>query len=221
MFEDIFLSRVSVPSKLSEYGFVKESGNYVYHAEIRNGEFSLAVVIGPNGKIDTVLTEKETDEEYVLYKSDSAFGSYVGQIREEISEILRDISAKCFEFSVYKAPQTLRIIDHVYETYGDELEFLWTKFPDNAVWRRKDTGKWYGALMTVPRNRLGLDSDDTVEIIDLRAEPGEMEDLLKKENYYPGWHMNKKSWLTLTLDDRLGDDEIEERIRISHALAVK
>lgn len=37
-------------------------------------------------------------------------------------------------------------IEYVRKKYGDELEFLWTKFPDNAAWRRKDNRKWYGVL---------------------------------------------------------------------------
>ncbi|MGN1104647.1 MAG: MmcQ/YjbR family DNA-binding protein, partial [Candidatus Coproplasma sp.] len=41
------------------------------------------------------------------------------------------------------------------------------------------------------------------------------------ENYYPGWHMNKKSWYTLVLDGSVSDDEITERIKESYALAKK
>lgn len=34
---------------------------------------------------------------------------------------------------MFRAEQALKMIDYVRETYGDELEFLWTKFPDNSV----------------------------------------------------------------------------------------
>ena len=43
---------------------------------------------------------------------------------------------------------------NLYTYYCDELEFLWQKFPDNAVWRRKDNKKWYGALLTVSKEKL-------------------------------------------------------------------
>jgi len=75
---------------------------------------------------------------------------------------------------------------------GDELEFLWTKFPDNAVWRRKDNSKWYGAILTVSRNKLGLSSNEVAEIIDLRLEKEQMSKTIDNEHYFPGWHMNKK-----------------------------
>lgn len=48
--------------------------------------------------------------------------------------------------------QSQELIDYVRQTYGDELEFLWKKFDDNAVWRRKDTKKWYAALLTTQKN---------------------------------------------------------------------
>ncbi len=219
MFEDIFKRRKAIPSKLLEYGFVQDGDNFQYRTSIMNDEFSLLIVINANENVNTILTEKESGEEYVLYKT-NAQGSFVGEIRTAITDILQDISLKCYKPSVFKAVQTLRIIDFVSATYEDELEFLWTKFPDNAIWRRKDTNKWYGAILTVQKSKLGLDSNELVEIIDLRIAPEEMADLLQKENYFPGWHMNKKSWFTVILDGSVSDKELFERIRNSYKLAV-
>ncbi|MCD7723354.1 MAG: MmcQ/YjbR family DNA-binding protein [Clostridiales bacterium] len=220
MFEDIFRRKKAIPSKLLEYGFEQKDGKYQYRTNIINGEFSLLIVIDADDNVDTFLTEKETGDEYVLYKTNAA-GTYVGEVRTAITDILQDISLKCYQPSVFKAAQTLRMIDYVSDTYGDELEFLWTKFPDNAVWRRKDTMKWYGAILTVQRSKLGLDSNETVEIIDLRIAPEQMTELLKRENYYPGWHMNKKSWYTVILDESVSDEELVARIQDSYELAVK
>ena len=99
------------------------------------------------------------------------------------------------------------------------MEFLWQKFPDNAVWRRKDTAKWYGAILTVGRHKLDLDSKEIVEIIDLRIEPDQMDALLQNDGYYPGWHMNKKHWYTIILDESVATEEIFRRIDESFRLA--
>ncbi|MCD7890106.1 MAG: MmcQ/YjbR family DNA-binding protein [Oscillospiraceae bacterium] len=112
-------------------------------------------------------------------------------------------------------------MEHVSETYGDKLEFLWEKFPDNAVWRRKDTGKWYGAILTVAKNKLVGSSSYVAEIVDLRVQPEKLNELLDKEHYYPGWHMNKKSWYTVILEDEIPDEELFQRVRESFELAVK
>ncbi|MCD7888742.1 MAG: MmcQ/YjbR family DNA-binding protein [Oscillospiraceae bacterium] len=48
-----------------------------------------------------------------------------------------------------------------------------------------------------------------------------MAELLQRGNYYPGWHMNKKSWYTVILDESVRDEELFERIRSSYELAAK
>ena len=115
--------------------------------------------------------------------------------------------------------QSVALIVYVREKYGDELEYLWDKFPDNAVWRRKDNEKWYGALLTVSRRKLGIPSDEIVEIIDLRIAPEEMDNLIDHARFFPGWHMNKKHWYTIILDGTVSVDEICRRVDESYLLA--
>lgn len=220
MLNDIFTRRKPVPEKMIAYGFRQEEGGYEYTSEIKNGEFMLTVRVDENGAVDTSLIERESGELYILYKTDAA-GGYVGEIREAVSEVLGDISEKCFTEDIFKTKQSKMVIQFVRERYGDELEFLWKKFPDNAVWRRKDNQKWYGAILTVRGNKIGLDTDEAVEIIDLRMAPEQAENILRKAHYYPGWHMNKKSWYTIVLNGSVSDEEICMRINESYRLAVK
>ena len=218
MFEDIFLRKKAVPEKLAVYGFQKIRSSYRYGTNILDNAFALEITIGKNSVPDTKLTEIATGEEYVLYKTD-AVGTFVGEVRTAVTNILRDIADCCYETAVFKAKQSVALIAYVREKYGDELEYLWAKFPDNAVWRRKDNEKWYGALLTVSRRKLGIPSDEIVEIIDLRIAPEEMEDLIDNARFYPGWHMNKKHWYTIILDGTVSTDEICRRVDESYLLA--
>ncbi len=220
MFEEIFKRKQLNPKKLTDFGFVKNGDSYFYETEIMDKIFILCVNITENGAIDTDLTEKENGEKYVLYKT-NVTGSFVGEVRNEVENVLRTISAECFETAVFKSDQTKRIIRFAKEMYGDEPEFLWEKSPDNAILRRKDNEKWYGVILTVSKKKLGLNSDEIVEILDLRLQPELMENLLSLEHFYPGWHMNKKHWYTVILDGTLSDEEICERIRTSYELTVK
>lgn len=218
MFEDIFHRRKMNVDKLMRYGFVSKGSYWVYDTPIMNGAFELHVSVLENGDIDTELIENETNEPYILYKTNES-GTFVGEVRAEIENVLRKIADECFAFSVFKTEQALKVIDYVRNTYGDELEFLWTKFPDNAVWRRKDNNKWYGIILTVSRNKLGLSSNEAAEIIDLRLEPAQMPKTVDLERYFPGWHMNKKSWYTIILDNSVSTEEICRRIDESYKLA--
>ena len=220
MFEDIFNRKRLVEKNLTTYGFVKKGKTDHYYTDILNGEFNLEVVIDANGKVDTNLIEKENGEVYTLYKT-NATGSFIAAVRTAIAEALTDIVNKCYEDAVFKTKQADIAIKYVRETYGDELEFLWTKFPDNAVWRRKDNRKWYGAILTVQGEKIGIDTKDIIEIIDLRMNPEDKEEVLSKEHYYPGWHMNKNSWFTIALDGSIKDNELKKRIDESYELAQK
>ena len=220
MFEEFTKRKKPIPEKLTAYGFEKEGNLFRYSREIRGGEFTLTLEIGEDGAIGTELIEKETGEEYVLYKT-NASGAYGGGIRAAIGEVVGDVTRKCYETSVFRTEQAQMLREFVRETYGDELEFLWTQFPDNAVWRRKDNRKWYGAILTVEGRKLGLESERIEEIVDFRMDPKEAEEILSRANYYPGWHMNKKSWYTLVLDGGVSDGELKERLAESYRLAGK
>ncbi len=58
--------------------------------------------------------------------------------------------------------------------------------------------------------------------VNLKCEPAES--LILQDEYAainPGYHMNKRHWITVTLDGSLPDDLIEELIRNSYELVVK
>ena len=217
MFEDIFLRKKAVPERLDAYGFQKIRSSYRYGTNILDDAFALEITISKGIVPDTKLTEIATGEEYVLYKTD-AVGAFVGEVRTAVTNILQDIADCCYETAVFKAEQSVALIAYIREKYGNELEYLWDKFPDNAVWRRNDNKKWYGALLSVSRRKLGIPSDEIVEIIDLRTTPEETENLIDNTCFFPGWHMNKKHWYTIILDGTVSIDEICRRVDESYLL---
>lgn len=219
MFEELFIRKRAIPTQLLAYGFHHTGESFQYTTDIINGRFRLAIQIAANGNIDTHLVDAKNNTPYILYKTDAA-GKYIGEIRKAVTNILADIAAKCYEPAVFKSAQAQMVIEFVRNTYGDEPEFLWQQFPDNAVWRRKDNLKWYGALLTVQGHKLGLNTPDIVEIIDLRMNITQAELILANPHYYPGWHMNKKHWFTVVLDGTITDKELQKRICQSYQLAV-
>lgn len=217
----IFRNRKPNIRKLLSFGFERTDGGYSFQTDLVDRQMSLTVTIGDDGQIDTEVIDNSSGEEYVLHRVAAAAGAFVGQVKAEYEAILEDISAKCFDPEVFKSAQAKAVIAYVSGTYGDELEYLWQKFPDNAVARRKDNRKWYAALLTVSRGKLGLDPDEPVEILDLRIKPEEMDDTVDHVRYFPGYHMNKKHWITLCLDGSVSLDEIFRRIDDSYHLARK
>lgn len=205
-------------AKLTKYGFVQKENTYDYTCGILDGQFTLTVVI--NGSdIETKVLDTSADEEYTLFLSENAVGGFVGSVRSAYEETLLDIAESCFEKNVFKSEYAQEIIKYVKRTYGEELEFLWEKFDDNVIWRRKDNRKWYGAILTVGKRKLGLDSDEIVEIIDMRANADKIDRMVDGVKIFRGYHMNKKHWITVCLDGSAPLDEIKKLLDESYILA--
>ena len=91
------------------------------------------------------------------------------------------------------------IFEYVKKQYGTIPEYLWSSSPDSAVLRHHN-GKWYAVIMNVERSKLGLDGDDTVEIIDVKCDPEMTGMIIQTYGFLPGYHMNKQHWITILLE---------------------
>ena len=217
----LFKDRVLNNDRLLDYGFEQAGSEYIYSTTIAKGQMVLTVKISKSNKVETKIVDSESGEEYVLHLVDDARGEFVGSIREEYENIMRRIESFCFDKDIFKSDQAREIIKYIRDKYDDELEYLWDMFPKYAVWRRKDSRKWYGILLTVSMDKLGMEGRDIIEILDLRIRPEELEEILDERRYFFGYHMNKKNWLTLCLNNSVPFDEICHRIDVSYELAAK
>lgn len=219
--ENLFFMRKRVDNdKLLAYGFTKNKESFYYQTKLLDEQFLMEVYIN-NGEVQTRLLDIENECEYTLHIVSSAQGKFVGEVRTAYGNVLSDIRDKCFIDDVFKSDSAKAVIQYVSHKYDTPLEFLWKKSPDNAIYRRKDNQKWYAAILTVARNKIGLDGNGNIEIIDLRIDPAHLEQTLDNKRYFPGYHMNKKSWYTICLDGSVENDELFERIDISYELAKK
>ncbi|MBQ9479724.1 MAG: MmcQ/YjbR family DNA-binding protein, partial [Selenomonadaceae bacterium] len=69
--------------------------------------------------------------------------------------------------------------------------------------------------------RLGFNSTELIEILDLRIDPDELTALIDEEKYFFGYHMNKRHWLTICLNGSVPTEEIFKRLDKSYELATK
>lgn len=210
------------PKKLIRFGFEHDGQDYVYRTVLPDSGFLMTVRVGADGQVRPEVIDLAVEEPYTLHLAEGATGEFVGNVRADYASVLEAIEKNCFDPDVFREAQTQKVIDYIRETYGDEPEYLWPKTPENAVVRRKDNRKWYAAILTVSRRKLGLPSDETAEIIDLRRAPDEnLAELVDHVRYFPGWHMNKKNWFTIILDGSVELDEICRRIDVSFESAKK
>lgn len=214
--QNIFRYKKADPAKLTAYGFKRTPQGYIYHQTLPQSRLLLTVTVSSAGQTAAVLTDPASGEPYVLHLMEYAAGSFVGTVRQEYEAALQAIADNCFITEIFKSPQTKEIIAYVQQTYQRSLEYLWPDAPQNAIWRRGDNQKWFGVVLSLPKNKLTGTADDIAEIIDLHAAPELVTSYLTREHYYPGWHMNKKHWYTIILDNSLPTEEICRRIDESY-----
>ena len=221
MVDELFKDRKPNIQKLLSFGFAEQNDIFSYSENLADGQFKMIVSISRAGTVNAAVWDCKSDDQYVLHRVPGAHGSFVGRIRSEYEALLLQIAENCFDKTVFKSEYAKALIRYVRDTYRDELEYLWKKFPNNAIWRRKDNAKWYAALLTVSKEKLGMTGTENTEIIDLRAEPETLVSLIDGQKYFPGYHMNKKHWFTICLDGSVPLDEIFRRLDTSYQIASK
>lgn len=109
------------------------------------------------------------------------------------------------------------IFKYVKKQYGTIPEYLWSSSPESAVLRH-DNGKWYGVIMNVPKSKLGLDGESTVEILNVKCDPEMANMIIQSHGFLPGYHMNKQHWITILLDGTVEETKILDFLDRSHKL---
>ena len=205
--------------KLLKYGFTKENEMYLYKTKIYDEQFEMNVIV-ENNKITSKLIDLMNEEEYILVDIKDTAGEFVGKVREEYEKELQNIITKCTTQDIFKSEQAKEVIKYVKEKYNDDLEYLWNKFPENAVWRNKINNKWYGALLVISERKLKIESDEIVNIIDLRYQKDKIKDIIDNEKIFEGYHMNKDNWITIRLDGSIKTEKIFELIDNSYNISL-
>ena len=217
MFE-IFKAYQFNSQKAKEYGFVENQGVWTYSSTILQGDFFMIVTV-EDGVLGFQVYDQETGDLYPQVHMESMRGTFVGTVREACLEVLYGIRKACFEVQDYICPQTKRIMTRVQEKYENQLEYLWEKSPDTAVLRHEDNQKWYAVLMKISWDKLEKGREGLVEAVNLKHD--QVSDLLVKKGIYPAFHMNKRYWISVPLDDSLSDEELLELIEKSWNLTLK
>ena len=109
------------------------------------------------------------------------------------------------------------IYEYVKKQYGTVPEYLWKESLESAVLRHPN-GKWYAVLMQVEKSRLGLEGDTKVDILDVKCDADMVGLLTQTYGFLPGYHMNKKYWITMLLDGTVSEAKILDFLDMSYDL---
>ena len=219
--EKIFKNKKLSVAKAEKAGFDKQNGAFVFERKIVDDQLLCKITFSEKD-VKCQIIDLANDLPYTLFLVDSAQGAFVGQVRKEYEKILALIVEACYDENIFKTENFAKINAYIERKYDGKLEFLWEKFPNNAIWRRKDNRKWYAAILTTTKDKIceGQPKEE-VELLLLRIRQEELEKEINNNTIFPGYHMNKKHWISVLLNIHQDLEHIYKLIDDSFVLAGK
>lgn len=110
------------------------------------------------------------------------------------------------------------VTTYIKEKYDITPESPWKRYPENKVFKEKESGKWFALVMSVSKRKLGLAEDGKIVVMDVKSSPEFIGMITQTSGYMAAYHMNKQHWLTIFLDGTVPKDQIFERVDESYQL---
>ena len=72
-----------------------------------------------------------------------------------------------------------------------------------VVFRHSINRKWFAVVMTIPKKRLGMAEEGSIDILNVKCAEEIIDSMWQEEGIWPAYHMNKRHWITVALDGRV------------------
>lgn len=219
-------------AKLIPYGFIQSQDDgyfYLYRQNILQDDFCVEVQVNKDGSHTSQVIDLLTNDEYINVSIPSVQGEFVNSVRSAYKEVLSDIVENCFTPTHFANAQTNRLAEFLlteFESKPDEPFAQHKKHKDTVVFRNPDNQKWYALVTQVTKSTLepnlpAPESKQLVEIINIKVDSTQIPELHKQAGIYPAYHMNKKHWVSIVLDDSVNDEQLFNLVCKSRAFTLK
>ena len=159
----------------------------------------------------------DVNERYQLFDIPTTSSSIAQALREEASE-LAFLWLHPEQSSIKEARQkwTKWMTENIVPYHGNPFEKT-----EAMGFMVEDKGKWYGLMMEVPLQKLGVASQANALILNVKIHPEDKERLITTDGIYEAYHMNKKHWISIALNVCTDDALIKECICTSYKCVAK
>ena len=96
-------------------------------------------------------------------------------------------------------------LEYCLNTYGTSPDYPFDEDFETAVLRHADNRKWYAIVMRVSRRKFSLDSDEVIDVVNLKLPTEIFGSFGASDGVYPAYHMNKLHWISVLLPDAPND----------------
>jgi predicted DNA-binding protein (MmcQ/YjbR family) len=109
------------------------------------------------------------------------------------------------------------VFKYIKDKYNTNPAYLWEKYPFYAAFRHSNN-KWFGIIMNVKKEKLGLNGKEEIDILNVKCPPELVGKLRLNKGITKAYHMNKEHWITILLDGSVNDKMIKDLIDWSYDL---
>ena len=96
-------------------------------------------------------------------------------------------------------------LEYCLNTFGTTPDYPFDEDFETAVLRHTDNRKWYALVMRVSRRKFGFDSDEVIDVVNLKLPTEMFGSFGASDGVYPAYHMNKLHWISVLLLDSPDD----------------
>ncbi|MBE6856445.1 MAG: DUF4298 domain-containing protein [Ruminococcus sp.] len=104
---------------------------------------------------------------------------------------------------------------YIAEKYGVAPEYPWLSSPMHGVFRHESNRKWFAIIMRVSGTKLGLESDENIDVMNVKCDNIVIGSLLGQSGFFPAYHMNKSHWISIALDGSAEEETVKWLIDMS------
>ena len=105
-------------------------------------------------------------------------------------------------------------LDYCLDTYGTAADYPFDEDFETAVLRHTGSRKWYALVMRISRRKVGIDSDEVVDVVNLKLPLEMFGSFGAADGVYPAYHMNKLHWISVLLPNA-PDDVVQFLVNVS------
>ena len=99
-------------------------------------------------------------------------------------------------------------------SYLTQPDYPFDDWMESAVFRHADNKKWFAIVLSVSRRKFGLDSDEVINVVNLKLPTEMFGSFGASDGVYPAYHMNKLHWISVLLPDA-PDDIVKFLVNVS------
>ena len=196
---------------------MRDNKGLSFKKSILNNEFRVEIrVVVETFEIE--VYDNNFNEIYPLFSVDSAVGEVVTKVRNEVELILKEI----FDLSDNTEVIYNEIIKYIKKKYSSTMVKPFRSNPNIKAFVT-DKNKWYALILDVEYNKLNKDSsiESKVKIINLKHNTDHIPKIIDERNIFPSYHMSKKHWISVVIDNNIDLDYLKRLIDISYKLVNK